>query len=151
MRRFWMYAAASAIMLLLALPSHAQQIHCVLTYSLSGGGAFIKRAAGEGVIRCDNGQSMRVDIQSKGGGLTFGHSEIDTGSGKFSATTDIYDLIGRYISAEANAGSSKNANNAQLLKKGAVSLRLSGKGKGRTIGISFGSFTISQRANEDSN
>jgi hypothetical protein len=46
--------------------------------------------------------------------------------------------------AEANAGVS-NASNAQVVTKGSISLALSGKGTGRTLGVSFGSFIITAR------
>ena len=124
--------------------AHARQTSCSLTYSMSGGGVFVKRSAGEGVIRCDNGQSMAVSIESKGGGLTFGHSEINNGMGKFSPVNDIRDLLGGYATAEANAGNSANASKAQVVTKGSISLALAGSGTGRTLGVSFGSFVISK-------
>lgn len=86
---------------------------------------------------------MPVKIESKGGGLTFGHSTITDGVGKFSPVGDIHDLIGGYATAEANAGSGENASKAQVVTKGPISLALTGKGSGRTLGVSFGSFIIS--------
>jgi len=41
----------------------ASQTKCEMTYSLRGWSAFYKTANGEGVIRCDNGQSMPVAIR----------------------------------------------------------------------------------------
>ena len=128
---------------LLAAPAHAKDIHCTLKYDMEGGGAFYKRSTGNGVITCDNGQSMKVTIESKGGGLTFGSSKIEDGIGKFSPVLDISDLIGGYATAEANAGGG-SASKAQVVTKGSISLALTGKGTGRTLGVSFGSFIIKE-------
>ncbi len=134
-----------AALLALAPAAHAAQTSCTLTYDMAGGGAFYKRSSGEGTIKCDNGQTLAVSIESKGGGLTFGKSEIKDGTGKFSPVNDVRDLIGGYATAEANAGNSDGASKAQVVTKGSISLALSGKGSGRTLGVSFGSFIISER------
>ena len=142
MRRLMIPAALAAC--LLAAPAvQAKDIHCSLKYNMEGGGAFYKRSSGDGVISCDNGQSMKVKIESKGGGLTFGSSKIVDGIGKFSPVLDIKDLIGGYATAEANAGGG-SASKAQVVTKGSISLALTGKGSGRTLGVSFGSFIISE-------
>lgn len=142
MRRLMIPAAIAAC--LLAAPAvQAKDIHCSLKYNMEGGGAFYKRSSGDGVITCDNGQSMKVTIESKGGGLTFGSSKIVDGIGKFSPVLDIKDLIGGYATAEANAGGG-SASKAQVVTKGSISLALSGKGTGRTLGVSFGSFIIKE-------
>lgn len=130
---------------LLAAPAQAREIRCTMTYNLSGGGAFYKRSTGDGVVTCDNGQKLEVLIDSKGGGLTFGSSEIKGGIGKFTGVHDIRDILGGYATGEANAGNSASANKAQVVTKGSISLALAGKGTGRTLGISFGSFVISER------
>ena len=123
--------------------AQAKQVRCTLKYSMEGGGAFYKRSSGTGTISCDNGQSMKVKIESKGGGLTFGSSKIVDGIGKFSPVLDINDLIGGYATAEANAGGGA-ASKAQVVTKGSISLALTGTGTGRTLGVSFGSFIISK-------
>lgn len=130
---------------LLATPAHAGELSCTLSYNLSGGGAFYKHSTGDGVVRCDNGQTLAISIDSKGGGLTFGKSTIKDGIGKFSGVNHINDVIGGYATAEANAGVSDNASKAQVVTKGSISLALTGKGTGRTLGVSFGSFVISAR------
>lgn len=140
--RYLMIFLASAS-LLLAPVAHAKDIRCSLKYNMEGGGAFYKRSSGDGVVTCDNGQSMKVTIESKGGGLTFGSSKIVDGIGKFSPVLDIKDLIGGYATAEANAGGGE-ASKAQVVTKGSISLALSGKGTGRTLGVSFGSFIIKE-------
>lgn len=136
---------ALALLLAIATPVAAKDTRCTMTYDLVGGGAFYKRASGSGTVVCDNGQTLAVTIESKGGGLTFGSSKIKGGTGKFTAVRDVRDVIGGYATAEANAGNAGNAAKAQVVTKGAISLALSGKGTGRTLGISFGSFIISER------
>ena len=134
-----------AALLFAAIPAaHAAETKCTLHYNMAGGGAFYKHSTGSGEISCDNGQHLSVSIESKGGGLTFGHSEIKDGVGKFSPVSDVHDLIGGYATAEANAGAGE-ASKAQVVTKGGISLALTGKGSGHTLGVSFGSFIISER------
>ena len=126
------------------VPAWAGETSCSLHYDMSGGGAFYKHSTGQGTITCSNGQKLAVKIESKGGGLTFGHSQIKDGVGKFSPVSDVHDLIGGYATAEANAGAGE-ASKAQVVTKGGISLALTGKGSGHTLGVSFGSFIISAR------
>ncbi len=129
----------------LATPAHAGQTTCRLQYEASGGGYFVKRTAGSGTIRCDNGQSFDVDIVSRGGGLTFGHTEIANGHGEFTPVADIHDLLGAWTEAEVSAGSGRRAGKSQIMKKGPIRLKLTGKGSGRSLGLAFGRFHILQR------
>jgi hypothetical protein len=131
-------AAASA-----ARAGDAGTVECKLTYSLKGWSAFYKTASGSGTITCNNGQSLAVEIDTKGGGITFGKSEIKNGTGKFSAVSKIDDLLGSYAAAEAHAGAVKSSS-ARALTKGEVSLALAGTGEGVDIGVDFGKFTISK-------
>ena len=119
-------------------------ITCKLHFSMAGWSAFYKTASGTGTVTCSNGQRMSVAIDAKGGGLTFGKSNIQDGTGEFSGVHDIKDVLGTYASAEAHAGASKSAK-AQAMTKGEVSLALAGKGAGWDLGIAFGKFTISGR------
>ncbi len=136
--------ATTALLLASIAPAHAADVNCTLHYNMSGGGAFYKHSTGTGEVSCSNGQRLAVSIESKGGGLTFGHSTIVDGVGKFSGVADIHDVIGGYATAEANAGAG-NATKAQVVTKGSISLALTGKGSGHTLGVSFGSFIISER------
>lgn len=138
-------ALITGLALLAASPAYAAQTSCTLTYDMSGGGAFYKQSKGSGTIKCDNGQTLQVNIESKGGGLTFGKSTIKDGTGKFSPVNTVRDLIGGYATAEANVGGSDGAKKAQVVTKGSISLALTGQGTGRTLGVSFGSFIISER------
>jgi hypothetical protein len=117
------------------------KVDCEMTFTMSGWSAFYKTASGTGVIKCDNGQSMNVKLNAKGGGLTVGKSTIEDGHGKFSAVASMSELLGAYASGEAHAGAVKSAQ-AQVMTKGEVSLALSGTGRGWDLGIAFGKLTI---------
>jgi hypothetical protein len=113
---------------------------CKMTYILSGWSVFYKTYKGSGTVTCANGQSAGVRIVSKGGGVTFGKSEIK-GHGTFSKARDISEIFGSYVATGAHAGATKSVE-AWSMTKGEVSLALSGKGRGFDVGFSFGSFTI---------
>ena len=132
-------------LLVVAAPAHARKdLDCEMRFSLAGWSAFYKTASGEGTVTCSDGAKLSVVIEAKGGGLTFGKSEIHDGLGKFTEVYDIEDVLGAYASAGAHAGAAKSAE-AQALTKGPVSLALSGKGTGWDIGVAFGKFTIRRR------
>jgi hypothetical protein len=135
---------AAALLLAASCSAAAAEAHCTLHFNMAGGGAFYKHSTGSGEITCDNGQRLAVSIESKGGGLTFGHSEIKDGVGKFSPVAYVHELVGGYATAEADAGAGE-ASKAQVVTKGSISLALSGTGSGHTLGVSFGSFIISAR------
>lgn len=133
-----------AALMLPSAPAAAAETDCKLRFSMSGWSVFYKRSNGTGTITCDNGQSMKVTIQARGGGLSFGKSTIENGIGEFSGVDDISELVGGYATAEAHAGAVRSAK-AQVVTKGEVSLALSGTGKGWDIGVAFGSFIIKPR------
>ena len=144
------HSALATILVLGMLPlsstaaAAAGQTKCELTYNLKGWSAIYKTAHGEGVIRCDNGQSMPVAINVEGGGITFGKTEVKNATGKFSEVSKIDDLLGAYAATEAEAGAVKSAE-AQALTKGEVSLALAGTGSGWSIGVSGAKFKITRR------
>ncbi len=145
MRKFVFGAIALILIASTSNPAQAAGgIDCELKFSMSGWSVFYKRSSGSGTVTCDNGQSMKVRISAKGGGLTFGKSRIDNGIGRFSEVYAIDDIIGGYATAEAHAGASKSAS-ARVVTKGPISLALSGKGKGWDVGVAFGNFIISKR------
>jgi len=118
---------------------------CTMKFSLTGWSAIYKHAEGSGTITCENGQSIRVNLEAKGGGLTVGKTRIDDATGKFTDVHHIDDVLGTYAQGEASAALGK-AGTAQILTKGTVSLALAGTGEGIDLGISVGGFTIT-RAN----
>ncbi len=134
----------SAVLLMAAQGAAAASIDCEMDFSMSGWSAFYKTASGSGTIRCDNGQTLKVTIRTKGGGITFGKQRIDDGKGKFSEVHDIKDLLGTYVSGGAHAGAIKSSA-ASVVTKGDVSLALAGTGEGINIGVDFGKFVISTR------
>jgi hypothetical protein len=154
------FGSAVLILSLVALPSLARSdddkkdqtqpasaksekglVECDMEFNLSGWSAIYATSKGEGTIRCDNGQTAKVAIKSKGGGITFGKSEVLNGTGHFTGAKNIQELYGSYAQSEAGAGAGKSAN-AQAMTKGEVSLALKGTGRGVNVGFSFGKFTI---------
>ncbi|HYX24568.1 MAG TPA: hypothetical protein VFC23_10490 [Thermoanaerobaculia bacterium] len=128
----------------LAAPARAATTKCEMKYTLSGWSAFYKVAHGQGTITCDNGQSAKVSLEAKGGGLTAGKYKINDGLGKFSEVASISELFGTYIASAAEAGAVKSSS-AGAMTKGEVSLALAGKGTGFNLGVSFGKFTITKK------
>ena len=108
---------------------------------MSGWSVFYKTASGKGMVKCDNGESRAVRIRVKGGGLTFGKSEVRDGHGVFSGVYNINDTFGHYAFSQAHAGAVKEGN-AMALTKGSVSLALTGLGHGWSLGVDFGDFVI---------
>ncbi len=119
----------------------AADIDCKMKFSMSGWSAFYKRASGKGTITCNNGQSIPVKLEARGGGLTAGKSSIENGVGEFSGIKSVDELFGSYAAAEAHAGAVKSSE-ARVMTKGEVSLALSGTGRGWDLGVAFGRFTI---------
>jgi len=116
-------------------------VECKMTFNLRGWSAFYNTARGSGTITCSNGQRAGVRIRTKGGGITFGKSEVLGGTGRFTGARDISELFGSYAQSEAHAGAVKSGD-VQAMTKGEVSLALAGTGHGVDIGFSFGKFTI---------
>ena len=114
---------------------------CDMTYTLKGWSAVYKTAKGEGTITCTNGDSAPVEITVKGGGLTFGKTDIYNGKAEISGVQSINDVYGSYAAASAHAGVVK-AGAVAILTKGNVSIALSGSGEGMDVGIDFSDFTI---------
>lgn len=125
-------------------PVHAAaeaNLDCKMKFSLTGWSAIYKHAEGSGVVTCENGQSMRVHLEAKGGGLTVGKSHIDNGTGHFTDVHSIGEVLGNYAEGEAHAGIVKSGT-AQVLTKGTVSLALAGAGEGVDIGIAVGELKL---------
>ena len=142
MSRKAMFRGLALCLALIAAPSAmAGDLTCKMTYNLNGWSVFYKTASGAGNITCDNGQSLSVKIETKGGGLTFGKYKIRNGFGQFANVNDIRDVLGSYATAEAHASADKSAS-AQAMTNGDVSLSLAGKGEGWSLGVAFSKFTI---------
>ena len=88
---------------------NGELVECEMVFNLSGWSAFYKTAKGGGTITCSNGQKARVKIAAKGGGVTFGKSDIIGGTGRFTGVRNINELFGAYAQAEAHAGAVKSA------------------------------------------
>lgn len=126
-----------------ATPAQAAgEISCRMRFSMTGWSVLYKTASGSATVTCDNGQRMRVRLESEGGGLTVGKYAI-VGVGKFSGIFDIKEILGTYATGGAHAGAVKSARGI-VMTKGNVSLAMSGTGTGWDLGVDFGKFTISQ-------
>ena len=145
MRRTLISGGLALCLAFVAAPASAGTLTCKMDYTLSGWSVFYKTATGTGTIRCDNGQSMAVKIKAKGGGLTLGKYKVDNGFGQFGNVNDIGEVLGSYVTAEANAGVADGSVTAQAMTKGDVSLALSGTGEGWNLGVSLSKFEIKRR------
>jgi hypothetical protein len=120
---------------------HDKLVQCTMEFELQSWSAFFKSSKGQGTITCDNDQTAIVRLRAKGGGITFGKSDVIGGNGTFTGARNIHELFGAYAQSEVHAGAGKSAT-AQALTKGEISLVLSGTGRGVDLGFSFGKFTI---------
>jgi hypothetical protein len=140
-------AAAVASLCLMAAPiasaDDMDKKNCDMTYTLKGWSAVYKTAKGEGTITCKSGETAQVEISVKGGGITFGKTEIYNGKAEISGVKSINDIYGSYASASAHAGVVKEGS-VEVMTKGSVSLALAGTGEGVDVGIDFSKFTISK-------
>lgn len=140
--------ALIALATIAAYPGHARaegsaDLDCKLKFSLTTWSAIYKHSEGSGIVTCENGKSMRVNIVAKGAGLTVGKSHVDDGNGRFSDVHRLADVFGSYAEAEAHAGVVKSGS-VQVLTKGTVSLALAGAGEGVNLGIDVGEFTLTR-------
>lgn len=142
MMRAPMFRGLTLLLALSLAPAvSAASTTCKMSYNLSGWSVFYKTASGTGTVSCSNGQRMAVRITAKGGGLSFGKYKIRNGFGEFANVTNIRDVLGSYATAEAHAAAEKSAS-AQAMTNGRVSLALTGKGEGWSVGVAFSKFTI---------
>jgi hypothetical protein len=121
----------------------AKPTKCHIRYTLKGWAVVYESSSGSGTITCDNGQSAKVVLKSKGAGVAFGKETILDGEGAFSEVGDISELFGHYVALATDAGSGKAAD-SQVMTKGEISLALAGKGKGMEVAIAFGDFDITK-------
>ncbi|MDR3387576.1 MAG: hypothetical protein P4L92_11025 [Rudaea sp.] len=144
-RRSIMFAAMVATSFV-ALPvsrarAESADLECKLKFSLTEWSAIYKHAEGKGEVTCKNGESVKVAITAVGAGVPIGKFQIDDGTGKFTNVRAIGDVLGGYVSGEADVGVVKSGE-FQLLTKGTVSLALAGKGEGITLGVDVSKFTL---------
>src|SRR5712672_3055594 len=118
----------------IASADDAKSKDCDMTYTLKGWSAIYKTAKGEGTITCKSGETAQVSINVKGGGITFGKTEIYNGKAEISGVGSINDIYGSYATASAHAGVVKEGP-VEVMTKGNVSLALAGGGNGVDVGI----------------
>src|SRR5580698_8437412 len=93
-------------------------LKCTMSFQIKTWSIIYESASGHGTIHCSNGQSLRVRLTAKGGGLTAGKS-VEAGKGDFSPVGSLDELLGGYAQAQVHAGA-VNSVQAQVLTKGAV-------------------------------
>jgi hypothetical protein len=135
---------ALAASFLLAGPASAAFIRCKLSYEVTGWSFLYKQYKGTGVVTCSDGSRANVNIVSRGGGITFGKTDISNGTGVFSDVREISEVYGTYVATDGHAGAVAAAEGVAMTK-GPVSLALSGTGRGFSLGFSFSGFTIRPR------
>jgi hypothetical protein len=137
-----MIPAAIVVALMAAggVPAADHDLKCTLTFQLKTWSIIYKSATGSGTVHCSNGQSLRVRLSAKGGGLTAGKS-TEAGEGEFSPVADLDALLGGYAALQAHAGA-VNSVQAQVMTKGEVSLALTGKGHGWSLGVDLSELKI---------
>ena len=118
-------------------------INCSMDFTLKGWSIFYKTAEGSGQVTCSNGQHAKVKISVTGGGLSFGIMEILDGEGTFYEVTNIDEIFGGYVAAEAHAGAGKSTQ-VSVYTNGNISLKLTGTGRGINLGFDFGRLEISK-------
>jgi len=139
--RFSGILAALVAAIFLASPASAAFIRCKLQYQISGWSFLYKQYRGTGVVSCSDGTRADVNIVSRGGGVTFGRTDIDDGRGTFSDVREISEVYGTYAAADGHAAAVAAAE-GMAMTKGPVSLALSGTGRGFNLGFAFSGFTI---------
>jgi hypothetical protein len=132
--------AIAAVMAAGSAQAGDHDLKCTMTFQIKTWSMLYKSASGHGTIHCANGQALRVRLTAKGGGLTAGKS-VEAGKGEFSPVASLADLLGGYAEAQVHAGAGSSVQ-AQVMTKGDVSLALSGKGHGWSLGIDFGELKI---------
>ena len=143
--RAWLRVVSPVLMVTALMAAGGVQaadngLKCTLTFQLKTWSIIYKSATGSGTIRCSNGQALHVRLSARGGGLTAGKSE-EAGQGEFSPVAGIDALLGAYASLQAHAGA-VNSVQAQVMTKGEVSLALTGKGHGWSLGVDLGELKI---------
>lgn len=122
---------------------NAQAETCTMKYNMKGWSAFYKTYKGTGVVTCPSGKSATVNLSLKGGGFTFGASNITNGKAKLHGINKLSDIYGGAFALGGHAGFTKSVE-GRWVPRGSRSLTLSGKGTGYDIGWSMGAFKISK-------
>ena len=144
----WVVSLAALATGLGAPAAYAGSTKCTLKFDLHEWAAIYESAKGAGKITCDNGQSARVTIRSKGGGLSVGKFKISDGRGSFTDVSSIKEVFGKYVAADTNAGARKAADAWVMTKdkaKNKVSLALAGTGQGWELGFAVDEFIITKQ------
>lgn len=141
---------ALGLVVLVALTARAEdekpqsKIKCEMEFSMKGWAALYRTASGSGTITCSNGETIDVELESRGFGLAAGEAEVSDARGVFSPVAKTEQLLGTYIgrSAVAAAGA---ADAAGAFTKGDVSLAVYGEGEGKGLAAGGARVTIKRK------
>lgn len=123
------------------------QATCQMDFTLSGWSAIDKTASGKGKLTC-GAKTVAVKLSAKGSGLTVDKYKITNGQATFSNVDTMQHIFGSYAMAQqvlgsyAIASAGVNKSRTAVMRKGGVTMTISGTGKGWDISVGFGSFTI---------
>ena len=139
--------ATVALIALVAGTSSLQPVHadgagldCTLKFYLSTWSVVAKHSEGSGIVKCEDGATMRVHIVAKGASLA-GKAHVDGGTGRFSPLRSLAEILGSYDGAsDAKTTSSSDL----VLTKGAVSLAIAGTGEGVDLRVDVGELTLTR-------
>ena len=141
---------ALGLTLLVALPALAgeekgeSKIKCEMEFSMKGWAALYRTASGSGTITCSNGETLDVELESRGFGLAAGEAEVSDARGVFSPVAKTEELLGTYIGRSAVAAAGE-ADAAGAFTKGEVSLAVYGEGKGKGLAEGGAKLTIKRK------
>lgn len=126
-------------------PASTADLDCKITFSMTLWSKTFAYADGNGVVTCENGQTMPVKISVKGNDVNIGKWNVDNGHGSFTDVHAVNDVLGTYAAA-AGIGRAAMAKSGQavVVTNGTVSLALAGTGEGKD-GVGVGWFTIKRR------
>ena len=106
MRRLLLLILAVGLASASPLAAADRLTRCKMRFNLRGWSALYQTSSGTGWVHCRNGQSARVTLHGKGGGLTV---EITGGIGRFSGVRNIEEIYGTDARVEAQAGAVSRA------------------------------------------
>lgn len=145
MGRAWILVAGTLAIALIgtsvAFADESRPVDCTVRFQLSGWSASYERVDGTGIVACEDGTWIPVDVQASGLGLLAAKSNVTSGTGKFSPVHQISDVFGTYAESHLHAVVG-NSGSAPLLNNGKVSLELAGTDEGHDLGRGVAGFTI---------
>lgn len=119
---------------------------CRITFDLKSRFEFMESAKGEGVVICDNGESLPVIVKIEGSSLAFHHYKIEKAAGVFSEVEKSTKLLGSYAPTQGYAVGPKNPKKlGKVLYKKNITLTFTGVDGAEPFEYARGEFKIEQK------